>query len=39
MAKAGMILGIIYVSLFALGFIFVTIVGIGVGAAILGAAA
>ena len=39
MAKAGMILGIVYVSLFVLGFLLVTIVGIGIGAALLSAVA
>jgi len=38
MAKAGMILGIIYVSLAAIGFILVTVVGIGLGAALFSAA-
>ena len=38
MAKAGMILGIIYVSLCALGFLLVTILGIGIGTAIFSAA-
>lgn len=38
MAKAGMILGIIYVSLFALALVFITILGIGLGAAFVGAA-
>lgn len=38
MAKAGMILGIIYASLLALGFLLITILGIGLGAALVGAA-
>lgn len=39
MAKAGMILGIVYLSLCAVGFLLITILGIGLGAAIFSAAA